>query len=263
MDMESGNQFKEPPAPTAKPDQTDQYHMGFNNSSSDTQTLSTQKNNFTEKNPNRNSNQNNNVQTDGESCINNPSKQSTKTPVNTRIARILPIPAQYFQEIRSQVTFNQQNNSENESQTQLRNQLNDAKILTSIYNKELYVEPQHVGTVYARINQCDSDDSTESTNSRTPNTGTTKDTTNSCTNNGSGENKTNGSGENSGETTNSGENLSGENNSGENVVINGQKYKFNSRYIHQARKNEDHLQKHGNYGQNYGQNYSLFNLFFD
>jgi len=139
--MESKRQFKQPPAPAAKTDQT-----GFKNSETKTQDSRTENKKSTDKKLQNTNihNQNKNVQPADASTTKTEisSVQSKKTPVETRMARILPVSAQYFQEIRSQITFNDQTDSEkpqNECQTQLRNQLNDAKVLTSIYNEDPYL----------------------------------------------------------------------------------------------------------------------------
>merc|ERR1712217_564832 len=132
-----------------------------------------------------------------------------------RKARITPKSTTYLNDI---IKANKDNSSKPNE---------DSEVFKSVYSNHLSNEPEHIGTVYARINECNSEENEGEElcdNLMEDITNTTKDTTNGTNNDFSGENKN--SGDNSG-------------NSGENVVINGEKYKFDKNWIHNQRKIED------------------------
>ena len=142
---------------------------------------------------------------------------SKSTPVKQRTARIRPESTKYIDDI---VKANKESKNAHE----------DSEIFRSAYPNNLSNEPEHIGTVYARINECNSEENEGEElcdNSTEDITNTTKDLT---TNDFSGDNKN--SGDNSG---NSGDTS----NFGEPVVINGEKYKYDKNYIRELRKIED------------------------
>lgn len=150
---------------------------------------------------------------------------SKSTSIKQRTARIRPEPTRYLHDL-VKGADNRASEKPNE----------ESEIFKSVYTNNLSTEPEHIGTVYARINECNSEENEGEElcdNSTEDITNTTKDTTNGTNNELSGDNKNSGDNSgNSGDNSNSGEN---------NPVFNykNENYKFDQNWIRKQRKIED------------------------